>query len=123
LVVTQGKEEDLISASLFAFGGGESFPLLGPQAVHERVDEGWAVVAGWEDVWRDTRVLGGKFGGPVNSFIASNAAVSRSPNEGHMVVGGFRLSCMRIRLTRGSEELTSWIARRAASDLIEKSFL
>jgi len=62
---------------------------LGPQAVDERVDEGRAVVAGWEDVWEDTRIVGGEFGGPVNSFIASNAAVSRSPNEGYMVVEGF----------------------------------
>ena len=37
----------------------------------------------------DKRVLGGEFGVPVNSFIASNAAVSRSPNEGHMAVRGF----------------------------------
>jgi len=42
---------------------------LGPQAVDERVDEGREVVAGWVDVWGDTRVLGGEFGGPVNSFI------------------------------------------------------
>ena len=62
---------------------------MGPQAVDKRMDEGREVVAGWEDVWRDTRVLDGEFGGPVNSFIANNAAVSRSPNEGHMVVGGF----------------------------------
>jgi len=61
---------------------------LGPQAVDGRVDEGREVVVGWEDVW-DTRVLGGDFGGPVNSFIASNAAVSRSPNESHKAVGGF----------------------------------
>jgi len=62
---------------------------LSPQAVDERVDEGREVVAGWEDVWGDTRILGGEFGGPVNSFIASNAAVFRSPNEGHMAVGAF----------------------------------
>ena len=68
--------------------------MLGPQAVDERVDEGREAVADWEDVWGDTRVLGGEFGGPVNSFIASNAAVSRNPNEGQMAVGGFRLSCM-----------------------------
>ena len=37
----------------------------------------------------DTRVLGSEFGGLVNSFIASNATVSRSPNEGHLAVGGF----------------------------------
>jgi len=71
-----------------------------------------------EAVWGDTRVLGDEFGGAVNSFIASNAAVSRSPNEGHMAVGvgGLRLSCMWICWTRGCEELTSWIARRAASE-------
>jgi len=51
---------------------------LGPQAVDERVDEGREVVAGWKHVWEDTRVLGGEFGGPVNSFIASNAAVFSS---------------------------------------------
>jgi len=89
---------------------------LSPQAVDERVDEGREVVAGWKDVRGDTRVLGGEFGGSVNSFIASNAAKSRSPNEGHMAVGGFRLSCMWIRWTRGCDELTSWIARRAASE-------
>ena len=57
----------------------------------------------------DTSVLGGEVGGPVDCFVASNAAVCRSPNEGHMSVGGFRLSCMWIRWTRGCEELTSWI--------------
>jgi len=61
---------------------------LGPQAADERVDEGREVVPGWEDVWGDTRVLGGEFG-LVNSFITSNAVVSRSPNEGHTVVEGF----------------------------------
>jgi len=64
--------------------------LLSPQAVDERVDEGRKVVAGWEDVWRDTRVLGGEFGGLVDSFIASNAAGSRSLNEGYIPVGRFR---------------------------------
>jgi len=33
------ESEDLMSASLFDFGG-EASPLLGPQAVDERVDEG-----------------------------------------------------------------------------------
>ena len=82
--------------------------MLGPQAVDERVDEGREVVAGWEHVWGVTRVLGGEFGGPVNSFIASNVAVSPSPNEVHMTVGSFRLSCMWIRWTRRCEELTSY---------------
>jgi len=75
-----------MSASLFTFGG-EGFPLLGPQAVDERVDEGREVVEDWEDVWRDTRVPVGEFGGPVDSCIASNSAVSQSPNEGHIAVG------------------------------------
>ena len=56
--------------------------MLGPQAVDETVDEGREVVAGWEDVWGDTRVFGGEFGGPVNNFIANNAAASQSPNQG-----------------------------------------
>jgi len=81
------------------------------------VDEGREVVAGWRGVWADTRILGGKFGGPVNSFIANNAAVSRSLNEGHTLqLGRFRLSCTWIRWTRRKEELTSWIARRIASE-------
>jgi len=29
---------------------GEAFPLLSPQSVDERVDEGREVVAGWEDI-------------------------------------------------------------------------
>jgi len=62
--------------------------LLGPPAVDERVDEGREIVAGWEDVWGDTEVLDGEFGSSVDTFVASNAAVSRSPNEGYIAVGG-----------------------------------
>jgi len=47
--------------------------LLGPQAVDERVDEGREVVTGWEEVWGDTRVFCGEFGGPVDSFIGPGA--------------------------------------------------
>jgi len=53
------------------------------------VDEGREVLAGWKDVWGDTRVLHGEFGGPVDSFVASNAAVSLSPNQGYISVEGF----------------------------------
>ena len=44
--MTQGRGEDLMPASLFAFGG-KGFPMLGPQAVYERVDEGREVVVGY----------------------------------------------------------------------------
>jgi len=36
-----------------------------------------------------TRVLVDEFGGPVYSFVARNAAVSRSSNEGFIAVEGF----------------------------------
>ena len=39
--------------------------MLGPQVVDERADGGREVVAGLEDVWGDTRVLGGEFGSPL----------------------------------------------------------
>ena len=39
----------------------------------------------------DTRVLGGEFGDPVESFVASNAAVSRSSNESYIAVGGAQI--------------------------------
>ena len=91
--------------------------MLGPQAVDERVDEGREFMAGWENVRGDKRVLDTEFGGPVYSFVATNAAISRSPDQGYIAVGGFRLSIsMWIHWTRGCEELTLWIAKRAASE-------
>ena len=54
----------------------------------------------------NSRVISGLFGGPVDCFIARNAAVSRGSDKNYVEVGGSAIEFKKIsiRWTRGCVE-------------------
>ena len=51
-------------------------------------DVGCEIAVCWEMSRVNSRVISGLFGGPVDCFIARNAAVSRGPDKDYVEVGG-----------------------------------
>jgi len=52
------------------------------------VDVGCEIMVCWEMFRVNLRVISGLFGGPVDCFIARNAAVSRGPDKDYIEEGG-----------------------------------
>ena len=50
--------------------------------------DGCEIAMCWEMSRVNSRLISGLFGGPVNCFIARNAAVSRGPEKDYVEVGG-----------------------------------
>ena len=67
----------LILASLLLFEG-EVYPVGDPEVVDGMADVGCEIEVCWEMYKVNSRVISGLFGGPVDCFIARNAAVCQS---------------------------------------------